>query len=122
MELKKNSSDASEPFGPMRDQETPSWAPTPVISSHRERDDAYPTICRVTDKIRVIGCKDALQWVIQYRKGENNWQGLSFCRTRKVLLRDVTRKITPKSEWPLRQIPPAALEILSALPEWYCHE
>ena len=119
MELKKNSSDASEPFGPLR---TPSWAPTPVISSHRERDDAYPTICRVTDKIRVIGCKDGLQWVIQYRKGENNWQGMSFCRTRGVLLRDLRRRITPNGEWPLRQILPIALDILSALPEWYGHE
>jgi len=91
-------------------------APTAVPGrhrSHRETDDAYPTIVVVTNRVRVINCKDDLQWVVQKAHGDK-WEGVSFCRTREVLVRDVQRELSPG--WPLLPIPPEALAVLMALP------
>jgi hypothetical protein len=50
-------------------------------SSHRESDDAYPTLVQVDDRTRVISCKDDLQWILQRRQG-GKWCSIAFCRTR----------------------------------------
>ena len=79
--------------------------------SHREKDDTYPAIAMVSDKVRVINCKDDLQWIVQRRMGDE-WRGLSFCRTRATLIRDTRRRLNA-------DIPAEALAILQALPEMH---
>jgi hypothetical protein len=52
------------------------YLPTPQ-TSHRERDDAYPVVGQLSDTVRVIHCKDGIQWVLQRRRGDQ-WQGVAF--------------------------------------------
>lgn len=60
-------------------------------------------IARLSDKHRVIGCADGLQWIIQHRSAER-WRGVSFHRDRDVLI----ERCGPLSD--------EAAEILRALP------
>jgi hypothetical protein len=61
-------------------------------TSHRERDDAYPVVGQLSDTVRVIHCKDGIQWVLQRRRGDQ-WQGVAFCRSRAALIREATRAL-----------------------------
>jgi hypothetical protein len=100
--------------------EAVSEAPLPVsrgLLRHREENDGYVgEVVRITDRVRVINCKDDIQWIVQRRKGEQ-WQSVSFCRTRDGLIRFARHQITPTGEWPYREAPPDALAVLQALPE-----
>jgi hypothetical protein len=60
-----------------------------ALPSHRERDGGYPTVARLSDTVRVIECKDGLQWILQRRSGDQ-WKGLAYCRTRAALLREAS--------------------------------
>ena len=60
-----------------------------ALTSHRERDEAYPTVARLSDTIRVIECKDSIQWILQRRAGDQ-WKGLAYCRTRAGLIRETS--------------------------------
>jgi hypothetical protein len=51
----------------------------------RERDDAYPSIIRVGD-VRVIECRDRLQWIWQRRQKSGRWVDLGYFRNRDVLI------------------------------------
>ena len=88
------------------------------LNSHRETDATYPVVVRVSDKVRVINCKDDLQWIVQKRDG-GHWKGVSLCRTREVLIRDVRRRLRERESDPLPPVPPDALAILQALPQWH---
>lgn len=47
--------------------------------SHRERDDSYRWVrIQINKQWRVIVCKDGIQYVVQYRKGHNNWIGKKY--------------------------------------------
>ena len=35
------------------------------LTSHRERDDSYPVVTKLSDRLRVIDCKDGIQWILQ---------------------------------------------------------
>ena len=73
--------------------EEPSAAPIHVsapLTSHRESDGAYPVVVQLSDKVRVIDCKDGIQWILQRRSGDQ-WKGVAFCRTRDVLAREAKR-------------------------------
>ena len=90
-------------------------SPAPIgipasLISHRETDSNYPVLVQVSDKVRVINCKDNLQWIVQRKQGQQ-WQGVSFCRTREVLIRDARRRFAPDN------LPLEALAILQSLPE-----
>ena len=50
-----------------------------------ERDDAYPCIARDGD-VRVIECKDRIQWVWQRRRKSGRWADLGYFRNRDVLI------------------------------------
>ena len=67
--------------------------------------------------MRVIGCKDGIQWIVQRRRCADGWTGMSFCRTRDALIRFARLRITPNGEWPYRELPRDALAVLEALPE-----
>ena len=79
------------------------------LVSHREADDSYPGIVMISDKVRVVNCKDDMQWIVQRRSGDQ-WRAMSFCRTRKVLIRDARRRNDD-------ELSPSALAILEALPD-----
>jgi hypothetical protein len=49
-----------------------------------ESDDAYPAIVRSGD-LRVIECRDRIQWILQRRKG-SGWRSVSYHRDRAVLI------------------------------------
>jgi hypothetical protein len=38
-------------------------------ASHREKDGGYPVVLQIGDELRVISCKDDLQWIVQSRYG-----------------------------------------------------
>jgi len=75
-----------------------------AVTSHRERDDGYPVITKLSDTVGVIECKNNIQWVLQRRRGDQ-WQGVAFCRTRAGLIREAKKVLehTP--------------EVLQTLPE-----
>ena len=81
-------------------------------TSHRESDDAYPVVAQISDRVRVISCRDDIQWIVQKRvnKSTHSWRGKSFCRTRAALIRDTRR-------WHDAELPADALAVLQALPE-----
>jgi hypothetical protein len=54
-------------------------------TSHRETDHSYPCLARISDTIRIIQCRDAIQWIIQKRTG-GRWRSISFHRDRDVLI------------------------------------
>ena len=62
-------------------------------SGCEQADDYRPVITRLNDRWRVIEDRDAIQWILQVRKGVECgravWRGRSYCRTREALLRSV---------------------------------
>jgi hypothetical protein len=50
-----------------------------------ERDDAYPCIVRSGD-LRVIECRDAIQWILQRCRKGGTWRDLGYFRNRDVLI------------------------------------
>jgi hypothetical protein len=89
---------------------SPKSVPDTVFPSRRaECRDTYPALVYLTDRVRVIECRDRLQWIVQRRRSVclNSWRGVSFCRTRESLLRCAGRG------------DPAAMARLRALPEHF---
>ena len=87
---------------------SPRSVPDTVFPSRRaECRDTYPALVYLTDRVRVIECRDRLQWIVQRRRSvcPDSWRGVSFCRTREALLRCAGRG------------EPAAMARLRALPE-----
>lgn len=62
-----------------------------MTPNRQETSDEYSdVIANLTDTIRVITCKDDLQWILQKRMGgsaKRPWRGKSFCTTRQALIR-----------------------------------
>jgi hypothetical protein len=57
---------------------------------HREEADSYDrVILRVNEDIRIIECKDGIQWIGQHRAGqragEPRWRNVWYHRTRDTL-------------------------------------
>ncbi len=80
----------------------------------RETADDYPHIVtRLSDRWRVIVCAGGVQWILQKRDAgnapSNGWRGVSYCLTRKALLRLCGGLESP--------VDPSALLTLAALPE-----
>jgi hypothetical protein len=81
-----------------------------------ESDDAYPHL-RLNDRFRVIVCRDGIQWILQRRDrpgrperhARSDWRGRSYCRTREALIGCCGAHAG--------EIGPAAIVVLSALPE-----
>ena len=63
-----------------------------ALTSHRERDEGYPAAVRLSDTVRVIDCKDGIQWILQRRYGDQ-WRGIAFCRRRDTLIREAKKLI-----------------------------
>src|SRR5713101_3079457 len=67
----------TNPTGPIR---SPKSVPDTVFPSRRaECHDTYPALVYLTDKVRVIECRDRLQWILQCRRSvcPNSWN--PFC-------------------------------------------
>lgn len=82
-------------------------------SHHETADDYVNTIAQLCPRRRVIVYKDAIQWILQARRGQRHgqprWEALQYCRTRDALIR--------LSHTFCSRIDPAALAILLALPD-----
>jgi len=87
----------------------------PLSAARRpEKTDDYPAIVtRLNERWRVIECRDAIQWILQRRKGQwtgrPQWQGQHYCRTRRGLLRCIREYCGPIDE--------EVLTVVSCLPE-----
>ena len=80
--------------------------------NRREESDGYSGEIAQHGKHRVILCRDGIQWIIQRkggsRRGSVRWRSLSYCTTKKALLR----------LWATVEPDAAALQTLTALPEY----
>jgi hypothetical protein len=67
---------------------------TPSRNTHHETGDAYgKVIAAPCEGLRVIVCKDDLQWILQRRKkggAGRLWRAVGYFRTRKALVRVCT--------------------------------
>ena len=82
--------------------------------SHREKDDNYHwVIVRLAPRWRVIVCRDAVQWIIQYRTADplhrGVWRGRVYVTTKDSLIRSCAR-LESLSD-------PSVTAILSVLPD-----
>jgi ribosomal protein L15E len=79
-----------------------------------EGANEYSNVILVFRDHRVIVCRDAIQWVIQKKRKSRSptaqWRGLSYCRTKKALIRLWT------SLYP--EIDPVRMSVLDRLPDW----
>lgn len=74
-------------------------------------------LVRLNDKWRIVD--DPLQWILQRRAGNRrrsdgsedprSWQGMSYCMTRAVLLRDIRERAG--------EVDPAAVAFIESWPE-----
>jgi hypothetical protein len=71
-----------------------------------EEDDGYSAVVVRSGDTRVINCKDDIHWIVQ-RLSRGRWRSDKFCRSRAGLL-----------YW-AGPLPPDALAVLEALPEWH---
>jgi hypothetical protein len=87
----------------------------PLSAARRpEKADDYPAVvARLGSRWRVIECRDAIQWILQRRKGQwagrPQWQAQHYCRTRCGLLRCIRKFCGPFDD--------EALAIVRSLPE-----
>jgi hypothetical protein len=63
-----------------------------TLSTRESADDYHKVIARLSDRWRVIECRDGVQWILQYRFRSEKadkapWVGRSYCRSRNTLLR-----------------------------------
>lgn len=70
----------------------------------------YRVVCYLSEKVRLIVCKDGIQWIIQRRKGPK-YEGFWFARTKNGLLRGLYRLDADEP------ISAKTWEIVNALPE-----
>ncbi len=58
-------------------------------TDHRETSDNYQGELFRRGRLRVILCRDGIQWILQRKKAgaAARWQALSYCTTRKALTR-----------------------------------
>jgi hypothetical protein len=93
-------SESNEPEVEQSAQQEPSEARIHVpeaLASHRERDEGYRTVARLSDTFRVINCKEGIQWILQRRYGDQ-WRGIAFCRRRDMLIREAKKLLRHASE------------------------
>lgn len=87
-----------------------------ALFSASETDDAYvAVVAKLSDRWRVIRCRDDIQWILQRRKGWTGaaprWTGDSYFRNREALVRVTHAKAG--------DCDPTAWSTLLALPERY---
>ena len=74
---------------------------------HETSDDYVAVIAQLTDTLRVITCKDGLQWVLQKRVGgsaKRPWRAKGYFTTRQALTRVSASLGAPTGE--LEALPP----------------
>ncbi|MBP2150102.1 hypothetical protein [Xanthobacter flavus] len=105
----------SELMARRRGRFVPFGAPAP--GGNKETEDLYRKgVCRLNDGWRVILTKDRAQFALQRREGKTpdgfpRWTSRSFCKSKAVLLRDVTRfagKVDPMARLVLDALPSEA--------------
>ena len=67
---------------------------SPAVEAHRESSDHYSYIILIlTNRWRIILCRQGLQWILQRRENLHGgaWRGFRYFRTRKVLIEECGR-------------------------------
>ncbi len=84
--------------------------------NRREGDEAYSkVIVVITDRIRIVECRDGIQWILQKRVSAKTatkaqWRGLKYHRSREDLITGLVRLKL--------HLTPEQLAVLRTLPEW----
>lgn len=84
----------------------------------KSSDEYTDLVANLNDRWRVIGCRDGVQWILQYRNRRHGaetvakdvWRGRSYCRTKEALIR--------VCDTHTGGINKEARDILAGLPEW----
>jgi hypothetical protein len=88
-------------------------SPRPQQSHHETANNYLRIVARLSERWRIIECKDQLQWILQkrdaQRAGQPRWTGYGYFRTRDALIR-VSRALCER-------IDPATLAALASLPD-----
>jgi hypothetical protein len=93
---------------PEKQAAAPDRISAPVMASHRESDPGYCHVVAVLNGgWRVIICRDALQWILQYWRSPR-WRNHRFCMMGAALQREAQKHCG--------DIDPGAWTILLALP------
>lgn len=85
-----------------------------MTDRHRQEtgDDYRKVVVQLSDELRVVICKDGVQWILQRRKAggaERPWRAVRFHRTREGLMRSCALFCS--------RIDPSALVALMAMPD-----
>lgn len=92
----------------------PHVRPKGALTAHRESSDAYHrVVVRLSQRWRVIVCRDGIQWIVQRRvaagRRGGEWKGVHYCRTRDALIRlcDASCRVTDPTQWAMLLALPA---------------
>ena len=84
-------------------------------SHHETADDYRAVLAHLSDRWRVVACKDRIQWILQGRDGKRagrpRWTGVRYFRTREALMQSVRGLCGA--------VDPAALATLAFLPNTF---
>ena len=75
----------------------------------------YANVILSYERHRIIGCKNGIQWIIQRKRSAKaataQWESISYCRTKKALVRLWTRLYGDMDS--------NRMSVLDGLPEWH---
>lgn len=77
-------------INPMTNDTKPGAPEATAVSARESHDDYQDVILQINRGLRVINCKDNLQWVVQRKVGAT-WRGISFLRYRVTLISSLAR-------------------------------
>lgn len=64
-----------------------------TINKREEANDYHRQIAALNETLRVITCRNGIQWILQrksgQRHGETRWISRSYCTTKKALIRAI---------------------------------
>jgi hypothetical protein len=90
------------------------------VQSHRERDDGYQgVVCYLSERWRIVICRDDRQWIVQKRStvpsNRGVWIGKSYVTSRTGLITFCSRlrlRISDKTKQQIEALPSYAKETI----------
>jgi hypothetical protein len=83
-----NDLEAGYSSAPCRDTQSPSEEETPApatVYGRQESDENYDGVISREGDLRIVNCRDDIQWIVQRLTG-GRWRNKSFHRTRRSLI------------------------------------
>jgi hypothetical protein len=104
-----------------------------MLSAREESDNYKDVVAVLTPKLRVIRCRDGIQWIVQRQNNKRGglpiWSSFAFCATRESLfirirghlqaLEKDESKILPLEVLAARHCEPGTWAAIEALPEYF---